>query len=120
MFFALLESLLRELSLCDVAGYAGKKALTILCEFSERKFERYFSSVFAQSGKLHALPRHVTLAGRHIAFQPRAMNMPQVFGHDHGERLSNQFITRVTESFFRSLIRKQNRTVHVDRDDRVG
>ena len=85
MFFALFQSFLRQLSLGYVARNAGKKMLPILSEFSERKLERHFGPVFAQAGKLHAFPRHVALAGREIASQPRAVNMPQIFRHDHGE-----------------------------------
>ena len=111
---------LESLAFRDVARDAGKKAFTIIDEFTKRQFERNLFSVLMQSGKFNCLPRNVALSGFEIPFQATAVNVTEIVRHEHGERLPNHLLSRIAKNSFGCGINKLHRTLIIDGNDRVG
>src|SRR5947209_2276001 len=89
---------LESLAFRNVARDTGKKAFTLIDEFPKRQFERNLFSVLMQAGKLNCLPRNVPCARFEIPFQPNAVSMTEIVRHEHGERLPNHLLPRITKN----------------------
>ena len=108
------------IALSHVASDASKKMLAVNDELSEGDLQRNDSSVFVEAGQFNAFPRDVPLPGFDISAQAMLVDVPQIFGHEHGHRLADHIANGMAKNAFDCGVYEDNLAVFVDRDDRIG
>ena len=75
-------------ALADVAAYSGKGMLAIADKFAKGDLQPNLLAALVQPCKFHAFPREVPLPGLDILLDGLAMNLPEIIGHQHRQRLA--------------------------------
>jgi hypothetical protein len=89
-------------------------------EFAKGKFEENVFPIPGEARHLKSLPGNLPLPAFQVLFQPAAMALPEVLGHQHRQPLAKHLVECVPEDIFGSMIDEQDLAVIVDCNNRVG
>jgi hypothetical protein len=118
-FLRLLSDFLGLLPFTNVADEAGKYAVSILDQFSERNLHGKLLAILSQADQFGALPVDMPLASSQVPLEATLVQLPQEFWHEHGQRFPNQLRRVIAKDSRRGGISKQNCTGLVQADHRI-